>query len=176
MKIFAAEEFQQAGTESSLRQKSHLPRVTSWCNECRQKRSWNPPLGYRISRYCSLNPRDLAGNVQLSQSLLILFVALPLMRERLCHSRSLFFFSPLFLFTLLSLSLSYLQSTPPPFPSYTHTSQESFIKELRRLFWLSVLTPMETYALFCHVFIYIYLLYLFYNLFIFLFIPLGKFH
>lgn len=41
------------------------------------------PSGERISRYCSINPPDLAGNVQLSQSLLILFVALLLMCERL---------------------------------------------------------------------------------------------
>lgn len=39
------------------------------------------PSGERISRYCSINPPDLAGNVQLSQSLLILFVALLLMCE-----------------------------------------------------------------------------------------------
>lgn len=41
------------------------------------------PSGERISRYCSINPPDLAGNVQLSQSLLILFVALLLMCEGL---------------------------------------------------------------------------------------------
>lgn len=47
------------------------------------------PPGHRISRYCSLNPRDLAGNVQLSQPLLIRFVAVPLMCERPGRRRSL---------------------------------------------------------------------------------------
>lgn len=76
VKIFAAEEFQHAsGLGSPTKEPSSLS--NKW-------REWVPTeklksLRLKKSSYCSNSPRDLAEYVQLSEVLLILFVAPPVM-------------------------------------------------------------------------------------------------
>ena len=149
------------GIGSSTKEPSSLSnKLVQWVSTEEELKS---PLGERISRYCSLNPRDLAGNVQLSQSLLILFVALPLMCECLSQSRSLF------LPPRITLSFCCFQLTPPfPVPRLLKTlcwKKNNNSTNIGESIDLSVTASHHHATLF---FFFIFL-------FVF-FVPQGKFH